>query len=158
MTFRSNFLIEALTSIGWMMLNLAFYTLIYRYTPIIGRLGQYQYFVFVSTGLLINSLVQTLFMTNVDDLSDLIRTGALDFALLKPIDAQFLVSLRRIDWSSLANFGFGLGLMAYSLVRLHCLPPAATMALYPFYIVCGVAIYYSLMIAMGSATCGWAAI
>ena len=36
MTFRSNFLIEAVTSIGWMLLNLAFYTLIFRYTPMIG--------------------------------------------------------------------------------------------------------------------------
>ena len=32
-------------------------------------------------------------MTNADEFSELIRTGALDFALLKPIDTQFLVSL-----------------------------------------------------------------
>ena len=51
-------------------------------------------------------------MTNADELSELIRTGSLDFALLKPIDTQFLVSLRRIDWSSLANFVFGLALLA----------------------------------------------
>ncbi len=70
---------------------------------------------------------------------------------MKPIDAQFLVSLRRIDWSSLANFGLGLGLLAYSLLKVHYLPSAATVALYSFYILCGVAIYYSLMIAMGSA-------
>ena len=43
-------------------------------------------------------------MTNADEFSELIRTGNLDFALLKPIDTQFLVSLQRIDWSSLGEF------------------------------------------------------
>ncbi len=36
-----------------------------------------------------------------------IRSGRLDFALLKPIDTQFLVSLQRVEWSSLGNFVFG---------------------------------------------------
>ena len=43
--------------------------------------------------MLINSLVQAFFMPNCEDISELIRTGGLDFALLKPIDTQFLISL-----------------------------------------------------------------
>ena len=43
-------------------------------------------------------------MPNCEDISELIRTGGLDFALLKPIDTQFLISLEKVDWSSLANF------------------------------------------------------
>ena len=49
-------------------------------------------------------LVQAFFMPNAEELSEQVRTGGLDFALLKPIDTQFLVSLRRINWSSLGNF------------------------------------------------------
>ena len=78
MTFRGNFLIEIFISIGWVVMNLAFYVLIFHYTPTIGEgtgWGKYQFFVFFATGLLVNSLVQTLFMTNADELSDLIRTG-----------------------------------------------------------------------------------
>ena len=52
----------------------------------------------------INSIVQMFFMPNAEEFSELIRTGGLDFALLKPIDTQFLISLRKVDWSSLANF------------------------------------------------------
>ena len=65
-----------------------------------------------------NSVVQTFFMTNVDELTDLIRTGGLDFILLKPIDTQFLVSLRRIDWSSLANLVAGLVDLGLFAVRI----------------------------------------
>lgn len=115
MAFRGNFLIETFTTIAWAAVNLAFYVLIFSFTSRIGEgWGKYQFFMFFGTGLLVNSLVMTLFMTNLDELSELIRTGALDFALLKPIDAQFLISLRRIDWSSLANFVVGL---AHALLR-----------------------------------------
>ena len=36
MTFRMNFLIDLVSSIGWVCINLAFYTLIFHYTPAIG--------------------------------------------------------------------------------------------------------------------------
>jgi ABC-2 type transport system permease protein len=155
MTFRANFLIDTVSSMGWVCINLAFYTLLFRYTPALGAdtgWEKYQFFVFLATALLINSTVQALFMTNADELSELVRTGGLDFALLKPIDTQFLVSLTRIEWSSLGNFILGLGLLVYALARLDYVPGAVQVVLYPFYILCGVAIYYSLMIALAASS------
>jgi ABC-2 type transport system permease protein len=114
MTFRGNFLIQTISSMSWVFMTLGFYVLIFRYTPMIGAgtgWGKYQFFLFLSTTLLINSLVQAFFMENAHELSELIRTGTLDFALLKPIDTQFLVSLTRVEWSSLANLLVGLLLM-----------------------------------------------
>jgi ABC-2 type transport system permease protein len=157
MTFRANFLIDTVSSMGWVCINLAFYTLLFRYTPALGAgtgWEKYQFFVFLATALLINSTVQALFMTNADELSELVRTGGLDFALLKPIDTQFLVSLTRIEWSSLGNFAIGLGLLIYAMAQLHFVPGPAQVVLYPFYVLCGVAIYYSLMIAL-AATSVW---
>ncbi len=157
MNFRANFLIETLSSLSWVAMNLGFYILIFQYTDSIGAgtgWGKYEFFVFLATGLLINSLVQALFMTNADDFGEQIRTGSLDFALLKPIDTQFLVSLQRIDWSSLANFVFGVGLLSYGLYHMGYRPGLLPIVLYPLYVACGVAILYSLMIAM-SATSVW---
>ena len=59
-------------------MNLGFYLLIFQYTPMIGAgtgWGKYEFFLFLATGLLINSPVQALFMTNADEFSELIRTG-----------------------------------------------------------------------------------
>ena len=150
-------MIDLISSTSWMLINLAFYTLIFRYTPAIGAgtgWEKYQFFLFLATGLFINSLVQALFMTNADELSELVRTGTLDFALLKPIDTQFLVSLTRIDWSALGNFVLGLGLMAYAMYKLHYRPGPVQIVLYPLYVLCGIAIYYSLMISL-AATSVW---
>ena len=157
MTFRMNFLIDTISSIGWVGINLAFYSVLFHYTPALGAdtgWHEYEFFVFLGTALLINSIVQALVMTNADDLSELVRTGGLDFVLLKPMDTQFLVSFVRFEWSSIGNLAVGAGVAIYGLARLHYLPGPLELALYLLYVGCGVAIYYSLMIAL-AATSVW---
>ena len=67
MMFRWNFIIESLSSLSWMLMNLGFYVLIFRFTDEIGRgtgWGKYEFFVFLATTLLVNSVVQAFFMPN----------------------------------------------------------------------------------------------
>ncbi len=114
----------------------------------------------MGTTWIVNSLVQTFFMSNFDEFSELIRTGGLDFAMLKPIDTQFLISLRKVNWSSLSNLGFGILICVLSVAHLRGDPEStwtfqpSVLVLYPFYIACGVAILYSLMISL-AATSVW---
>src|SRR5688500_20237703 len=82
MTFRANFIIESISSLSWMFMNLGFYLLIFQYTPMIGAesgWGKYEFFVFLSTTLVINSLMQAFFMPNAEEFSEQVRTGGLDF-------------------------------------------------------------------------------
>lgn len=154
MTFRANFIIECISSVSWVAMQLGFYTLIFSYTDQFGGWDKYQFFVFLSTTLFVNSLVEAFFMPNAEEFSELVRTGGLDFALLKPIDTQFLVSLTKIDWSSFSNFFFAIGLLSFALLRLDHSPGIFEMVLYPIYVICGVMILYSLMIAL-AATSVW---
>jgi ABC-2 type transport system permease protein len=163
MTFRMNFLIECFSSVTWTLMNLGFYLLIFQYTSSIGAgtgWGKWEFFAFLATTMLVNSIVQAFFMPNCEEISELIRTGGLDFALLKPIDTQFLISLEKVDWSSLANFAAGLLLLTASLWQMTTRPEdplvlrPEMLVLYVFYVLCGVAILYSLMISL-AATSIW---
>ncbi|NDC63420.1 MAG: ABC transporter permease [Planctomycetia bacterium] len=155
MTFRANFLLECATSLGWMSMNLAFYLLVFTFTPEIGRntgWSREPFFAFVATGLIINSIVQALFMPSAEELTDMVRTGGLDAVLVQPLDAQFLLSMHRVDFSAFANGLVGVGLLAWALVRMGHVPDAAAWALYPLVVLCGVAILYSLVIMLAAAT------
>jgi ABC-2 type transport system permease protein len=160
MMFPANFLIETISSFGWVMMNVGFYLLIFEYTSQIGEgtnagdaWDKYQFFVFIATSMFINSIVQMFFMTNADEFSELIRTGGLDFALLKPIDTQFLISLRKIEWSSLANFAVAAALMVYALPRVEGFHlTILQVLLYPFYVATGIIILYSLTIVLAAAS------
>ncbi len=168
MSFRSNFIIESIASTSWIVMNLGFYLLIFKYTSEIGNgtgWGQYEFFIFLATTMFVNSLIQAFFMPNAQEFSELIRTGGLDFALLKPIDTQFLVSLQKVAWSSLANTVVGASLLGYSVWKLTTDPSApisgeplrltwVSLVLYPLFVVCGVLILYGVMISL-SATSIW---
>ena len=163
MTFRTNFFLQCVSSIGWTLMNVGFYLIIFQYTDTIGRESGWdrdKFFLFIATTWFINSLVQAFFMPNAEEFSELIRTGGLDFALLKPIDTQFLVSFRKVDWSALSNFFAGFVIAIVSLQSLATrevnpmIPSLLSVILYGIFIVCGVAIMYSLMICL-SATSIW---
>lgn len=163
MTFRMNFFLQCISSVGWTLMNVGFYMIIFQYTNTIGEGSGWdrdKFFVFLATTWFVNSLVQAFFMPNAEEFSELIRTGGLDFAMLKPIDTQFLISFRRIDWSALSNFAAGLVILVaalYSLATREVNPMVPTLlsaVLYVVFIGCGVAIMYSLMISL-SATSIW---
>ena len=155
MTFRANFLLECITSLGWMSMNLAFYVLVFQFTPEIGKgtgWTREPFFAFVATGLIINSIVQALFMPSAEELTEMVRTGGLDAVLVQPLDAQFLLSMHRVDFSSFANGLVGCGLLGWALARMDHAPSTTAWLLYPLVILCGVAILYSLVIMLAAAT------
>ena len=163
MTFRTNFFLQCISSLGWTAMNVGFYLIIFQYTDTIGADSGWdrdRFFLFLATTWFINSIVQAFVMPNAEEFSELIRTGGMDFALLKPIDTQFLISFRRVDWSSLANFLAGGVIAAVALYRLAnreidpMVPTPLSVLLYIVFVGCGIAIMYSLMICL-SATSIW---
>ena len=97
MTFRGNFVIDCISSLAWLLMNLGFYLLIFYHVRSIGAAtgwGKYEFYVFLATTWIVNSIVQAFLMPNAQEFSELIRTGGLDHALLKPIDTQFLISFQ----------------------------------------------------------------
>ena len=58
-----------------------------------------EYLFFVGCFFALNGLIETLFLENCNDFAELVRTGDLDFLLLRPIDEQFLITCRRVDWA-----------------------------------------------------------
>ena len=122
--------------------------------------GRHEFFVFLSTTWIVNSLVQAFFMPNAQEFSELIRTGNLDFALVKPIDTQFLISFAKVEWSSATNLLMGAGLLIYSVFQManDAFNPLqinlAMFVLYALYILLGVALMYGVMISL-AATSVW---
>ncbi|MDA7950266.1 MAG: ABC-2 family transporter protein [Pirellulaceae bacterium] len=163
MSFRNNFWLELIAASSWVVMNLGFYILVYQHTEEIGQGSGWhfpEFLCFLATTTLITSVVQAFFMPNAQEFSELIRTGGLDFVLLKPIDTQFLVSFRKVSWSSLGNFVFALGLLGYSVWKMTTaetdplvLSPIICL-LYPLFVLLGIVMMYSLMMIL-AATSIW---
>ena len=161
MSFRINFILQCLSSLSWAVMNWGLFKIIYQQTGEIGRGSGWhenEFFIFLGSVWIVNSLLQTFFMSNAEEFSELIRTGNLDFALLKPIDTQFLISFPRINWAQIPNGLLGLGLVIYSLIELAAEPgknlelSVWQVVLFWFFIACGSVIMYSVMITLASTS------
>ncbi len=158
MSFRTNFVLQCISSISWALMNFGLYKIIYGHTQRIGSWGEHEFFVFLGTIWIINSILQSFFMPNAEEFSELIRTGNLDFALLKPIDTQFLISFTKIDWSQLTNVVLGAAVVVISLFQLLRDPVNPlhlswwSVLAYLFFVGCGSLILYSLMLALASSS------
>ena len=152
MTFRGNFLINLVTRAFWFAAQITLFEIIYRNVDSINDWSRYQYFAFMATGMLINAIIEGFFMPNCANFSELIRTGNLDFALLKPIDTQFLVSCEKIELAMINQIALSCGLLGYSLYQIG--EPISVMqaAAFLVYVLVGVAFFYSLMISLASTS------
>ena len=150
--FQANFLIQIVTRGFWFFAQVALFRIIYSRVPEINGWTENQYFAFMATGMLINGIVETFFMPNCANLSEQIRTGRLDFALLKPIDSQFLVSMERINLAMVSQILLAVALLLSSLQQIGKPVSLIGVAEYLAFVIAGVAFFYSLMITMACSS------
>jgi len=154
MAFRGNFLIEVVTNAFWFAAQLVFFSLIFGSVQQVNDWTREEYFAFMATGMIVSTLIEAFFMPNCANFSELIRTGNLDFALLKPIDTQFLISFEKLDLGALCHLFFPLALLGYALTKLGHPFGWTEAATYVLLVGVGVAFFYSLMIIL-AATSVW---
>ena len=97
MIFRTNFLLWIVVDLLWFGLQLCFIGVVYLHTESIGTWTQWQVVLLIGTSNFIQQVFQGVFLTNLTHLSELVRTGKLDYLLMQPVNARFIVSFRQID-------------------------------------------------------------
>jgi ABC-2 type transport system permease protein len=152
LSFRSNFLVKVSVEALWLAILLAFYRTVFLKTQMIADWSEPQYLFFVGCYFALNGLVETLFLSNCDEFAELVRTGDLDFLLLRPIDEQFLITCRRVDWSTAPNVLMGAAVMGLSLYDLHWRFDPLQVLWFLVLFGCGTAITYSFMVTLTSVS------
>lgn len=116
--FRANFLAKISVEVLWLFILLIFYRTIFAQTSVVAEWSEAEYLFFVGCYFALEGLIETLFLENCSEFTELVRTGDLDFILIRPIDEQFLISCRTIDWSTAPNVIMGFFVMGTALVQL----------------------------------------
>jgi len=146
MMFPANFMIQVVTRLFWFCARLALFGLIYDDVDHIQEWSRESYFAFMATGMLINSIVEAFFMPNCAAFCEDIRTGKLDFALTKPIDTQFLVSLQRLNPAMMVQLALAVTLLVTSLVAIGKPISSTQIVGFVLFVAVAVAFFYSMMI------------
>ncbi|MBY0528167.1 MAG: ABC-2 family transporter protein [Gemmataceae bacterium] len=149
--FRGNFLAKVFVEVLWLAILLAFYQTIFARTTVVAEWTEAQYLFFVGCYFALEGLIEALFLENCNEFADLVRSGDLDFFLLQPIDEQFLISCRKVDWSTLPNVFMGTGVMILALWQMDQTPDLVHIALFLVLFACSLAIAYSFLLMLTSS-------
>ncbi len=152
MTFRSNFLIKVTVEVMWLSILLIFYNAVFANTNSVATWTRAEYMFYVGCYFTFSSILEAFFLENCGEFANLIRTGDLDFYLLKPIDEQFLVSCRKIDWSTIPSILMGIGVMVFSLIDLNWEFDMVKLGLFVMLMTCGVSIGYSFLLMITASS------
>lgn len=145
MGFKANFLLWIVVELLWFALQLSFIAVIYSKTDHIGDWTKWEVVLLMGTAHFIQQIFQAFFLTNCVEISELIRTGRLDFMLLLPVNTRFLISLRKVDLGAFINATSALAVIGYALHKLEFVPAPIQMLGFALFALTGILIHYSLM-------------
>src|SRR5256885_16662048 len=150
MIFKSNFLLWIFVEVLWFGLQLSFIGVLYLHTDHIGSWTKWQVVMLIGASHFIQQIYQAFFLINCTNLSELVRTGKLDFLLLLPVNTRFVVSLRQVDLGGFVNASFALAVMAYAARQIPLTPTLLQILAFLGLCVAGILIHYSLMFLLAS--------
>ena len=152
MMFKGNFLLWIVVEMAWFALQLGFISVLYLHTDSIGTWTKWQVVLLVGTSHFIQQIFQTFFLVNCVNLSELVRSGKLDFLLMLPINTRFLLSLRQVDLGGFINAASALGVMIYAGIRLQLSPSLPMLLGFAALCFIGICIHYCLMFSLATVS------
>jgi ABC-2 type transport system permease protein len=152
LAFRGNFLVKVGVEVLWLAILLIFYDTIFTQTSVVATWNKHEYLFFVGCYFALEGFIETLFLENCSEFTELVRTGDLDFYLVRPIDEQFLVTCRTIEWSTAPNIVMGFAVMGLALDQMGWPIGFVEILLFPVLFVCGIGLAYSFLLMLTSSS------
>lgn len=145
--FRVDFYFRVMMDLVYYAVNLAFFTVIYRHTALLGGWDLDQIYVFVCGVLLVDAVQMTVFSNNLWWLPVFINRGELDYYLTRPVSSLFFLSLRDFAANSFLNLLFAASLVGWALARYPRPLGAGAIVLYLASLALGVFVVYLVRMA-----------
>ena len=150
MSFKTTFILWIFVECLWFGLQLSFIGVLYTQTENIASWSEWQVVLLVGTSQLIQQVFHAFFLINCTNLSELVRTGKLDFLMLLPVNTRFIVSLRQVDLGAFVNATLAVAVITFAAVKLHLHPALLQVGGFLALCLAGILIHYSLMFLLAS--------
>ena len=150
--YKANFFIDFLTAILGLVGSIFLLSIFFANENNIGGWGFEQALIIQSIYTILNGVTNTWFSPNLTEIVKYIREGTLDFVLIKPIDSQFWISLKKISPSGLIEILLGISMLIYC-VDLNNISLNVQLILFLLTtLICSISILYSLWLLISTTT------
>ena len=150
--YKTNIIIDLLTAILSLIGSIFLLSIFFQNKVSIGGWGFEQALIIQGIYTILNGISNTWFNPNLTEIVKHIREGTLDFVLLKPIDSQFFISLKKINPSGLLEILLGFCLLLFCIKINQIKMNIFFLTLFTITIICSICILYSLWFFISTTT------
>lgn len=148
MEYRANFFSNVALSGLWMIARLVSVLAFFEHRDTIGGWSFEEVLIVIGLFNLFAGFIDAVLRPNIDRIVEHIQKGTMDFILTKPVNSQFLASLRHFVIWNFVDCILGFGVVVYALARLHRVPSPAEIGLFVILLIAGMVIVYSMWMAL----------
>lgn len=149
--YRWSFFLELIVELGYVLIYLLFYKIVYGQVQTVGGWSYYQMLLLSGLAIMSTELSYALFLVyNVWRLPAKIKDGDVDFVLLKPVSSLFILTGSVIYHTALIGALSGLGLFIVAFIHLGLKISLATLLSFIIIYLSGLCIIYCLFVMFSS--------
>ncbi len=148
--YRANFAARAMVSVFWAGVTLVGAGVFYSHTDTIGGWTFDEALVIIGLFTFMSGFIQTFLQPNVQRIIEMIRLGTLDFVLTKPVNSQFMASLRYSQMFSMVDMLLGAAIVVWAFFRLRYAPDLLTLAQFALMLAMAILIVYSIWMVIAT--------
>jgi ABC-2 type transport system permease protein len=150
--YKTNILIDLITAILSLIGSIFLLSIFFQNNESIGGWVFEQALIIQGIYTILNGITNTWFNPNLTEIVKHIREGTLDFVLLKPIDSQFYISLKKINPSGFLEIILGFCLLLFCTRINQINLNISYLSLFFITIICSICILYSLWFFISTTT------
>ena len=150
--YKTNVIIDFITAILSLIGSIFLLSIFFQNTDNIGGWNFEQALIIQGIYTILNGITNTWFNPNLSEIVKHIREGTLDFVLIKPIDSQFIISLKKIAPSGLLEIILGVALLFYCISINQININSGSVFLFLITLFCSIVILYSLWFLISTTT------
>lgn len=142
--YRSNLISMVMSGVIWITIPLILFSAIYLNVDSIAGWTWSEMLVLIGTHTVIDAIMMFLFINNMMELQRDIVLGKIDLFLTKPVDPQFYLSFRVMNYSELFNVLPGILMIIYGLTYSSISFNVLHLFGYVGLLIAGMILYYSI--------------
>jgi len=150
--YKANVIIDFITAILSLVGSIFLLAIFFKSNESIGGWSFEQALIIQGIYTILNGITNTWLNPNLTEIVKHIREGTLDFVLLKPIDSQFYISLKKIAPSGFLELILGFSLLCYCVVINQININLEFLLLCLTTLFCSIMILYSLWFLISTTT------
>jgi ABC-2 type transport system permease protein len=152
MAYRANFFVEGVMSLVWMAITLLPLIVLFDGRRTVAGWDAPSALVVIGYFMAVRAVLEGLISPSLVDLVEKIRSGSFDYVLLKPVDAQAMISASRYEPWKVFDLAGAIAVVIYAFVQRGAPPPAADLVLGVVLFGAGVLATYALWILCAAAS------